>query len=101
MGGGRLEPPPTAAGLAVFGRRVGLDSLAEGLYVAAVIESNGGWLTAATAAGPLRLPLPEILMLGTFALVVPWWTSHRRAGKVAPEKSTTSEFGVRASMLHT
>jgi len=77
---------PTAAGLATFGRRLGLNSLAERLYAATVIGSNGGWLTAATAAGPLRPPLPEIMLVGTFVLAVPWWTSHRRRARVRVER---------------
>jgi S-DNA-T family DNA segregation ATPase FtsK/SpoIIIE len=77
---------PTAAGLAAFGQRIGLGSLAERLYAAAVIASDGGWLTAAMVAGPLRSPLPEILIIGAFVLAIPWWISNRRRARVRVER---------------
>jgi hypothetical protein len=41
-----------ASGPVIFGRRLGLSTLAERWYAAAVTMADGGWFAAATAAGP-------------------------------------------------
>jgi S-DNA-T family DNA segregation ATPase FtsK/SpoIIIE len=75
-----------ACGLAILGRRLGLASPAERLYAAAVVIGDGGWLGAATTAGPLRVPLPQILVAVGAVLAVPWWASHRRRARVRVER---------------
>src|SRR5215470_365733 len=47
-----------AAVLAVAGRRLGIPTRGECLYAAAVAAGAGGWLSAATIAGPFTPPLP-------------------------------------------
>ena len=46
----------------------------------------GGWLTAATAAGPVTSPLPQALILGGTVLAVPWWAHRRRRARVRIER---------------
>ena len=78
-----------AAALAagITGRRFGLVTRAERGYAIAVIAATGGWLAAATAAGPGRKPLPLLLMISTFVLAVPWWAHRRRRAKVRVERT--------------
>ena len=75
-----------ACALAIFGRRLGLASPAERQYAAMVVIGDGGWLGAATAAGPMRSPLPQLLLAGGVVLAVPWWASHRRRARVRVER---------------
>ena len=76
----------TTAGLAIFGRRLGMTSLAERLYAAVVAAATGGWLAAATVVGPLRTPLPQVLAIGALLVSVPWWANHRRRARVRVER---------------
>jgi hypothetical protein len=73
------------AGLA--GPRAGLVTRAERVYAAAVIAVSGGWLTAATALGPGRAPLPGDLLLSMCLLGVPWWVHRRRRARVRVERT--------------
>jgi FtsK/SpoIIIE family len=76
----------TAAGASVTGSRLGLATRAERGYAMTVIAATGGWLSAATAAGPGREPLPRLLVLGGCVLAVPWWAHRRRRAKVRVER---------------
>src|SRR5205823_3772899 len=60
---------------------------AERLYAAAVTLLGGAWVTAATAVGPSRPPLPTVALLGTIAAGLPWWTHHRRRARVRVERT--------------
>jgi hypothetical protein len=73
-----------AAGL--LGSRLGLASRAERAYAATTVTITGGWLTAATAAGPGRAPLPVVLLVTMCVLGVPWWAHRRRRAKVRVER---------------
>jgi hypothetical protein len=59
----------------------------EQVYAATIVASVGGWLTAATAAGPGHAPLTAGLLLGTCLLGVPWWVHRRRRAKVRVERT--------------
>jgi hypothetical protein len=72
------------AGLA--GSRLGLASRAERAYATTVTTTAGGWLTAATGAGPGRAPLPVVLLVATCVLSAPWWAHRRRRAKVRVER---------------
>jgi len=76
----------TALGLGVFGRRLGLVTLAERLYAAIVALADGGWLAPAAAAGPLHGPLPRVMLAGGLILAVPWWAHRRRRARVRVER---------------
>ena len=67
-----------------------LDRAAERLYAAAVSAVVGGWLTAATAAGPATPPMPALVIILTLACAVPWWASRRRRAKVRLERTLES-----------
>ena len=54
----------------------------ERLYTAAVAALAGLWLSAATRWGPTTPPSPSVLLLGTLAAGVPWWTHRRRRARV-------------------
>ncbi|HUY46481.1 MAG TPA: hypothetical protein VMV92_12225 [Streptosporangiaceae bacterium] len=66
------------AGAGMVGARLGLAARAERGYAMTVIAATGGWLAAATAAGPGREPLPPVLLVGACVLGVPWWAHRRR-----------------------
>src|SRR5690242_14387723 len=55
---------------------------AERLYAACVVGLAGTWLSAATRWGPGTAPLPTVLLLGTVAGGLPWWTHRRRRARV-------------------
>jgi S-DNA-T family DNA segregation ATPase FtsK/SpoIIIE len=55
---------------------------AERLYAASVVALAGSWLSAATRWGPGTAPLPAVLLLGTLAGGLPWWTHRRRRARV-------------------
>jgi FtsK/SpoIIIE family len=75
-----------APALVISGRRLGLPTLAERWYAALVAIGDGGWLAAATAAGPWHPPLPQVLITGSLVLGVPWWAHRRRRAKVRVER---------------
>ncbi len=72
--------------LVTSGRRLGVPSLAECWYAATVTVGTGGWLAAATAAGPLHAPLPQLLGSSGLVLAVPWWAHGRRRARVRVER---------------
>jgi S-DNA-T family DNA segregation ATPase FtsK/SpoIIIE len=76
----------SASGLLIFGRGTGLVSGTERLYAALVVTSAGGWLAAATAAGPWYGRLPQVLGIGGLVLAVPWWAHRRRRARVRVER---------------
>ena len=71
---------------ATLGARLGLPTLAERIYAASAVVAAGGWLAAATAAGPFWPPLPQLLAMGGLVLGVPWWAHGRRRAKVRVER---------------
>ncbi len=75
-----------ASALVAVGERVGLARRAERLYAAAVAFSCGAWTAAAVALGPLRTPLPALLVGGGLVLSVPWWTHRRRRARVRVDR---------------
>ncbi|HUY45384.1 MAG TPA: cell division protein FtsK [Streptosporangiaceae bacterium] len=74
------------AGAGMTGRRFGLVTVAERGYAMAVIAATGGWLAAATAAGPSGAPLPGVLLVSACVLGVPWWAHRRRRARVRVER---------------
>ena len=74
------------AGAGVAGLRLGLVTRTERGYAMTVIAATGGWLAAATAAGPGREPLPRVLLLGAVVLAVPWLAHRRRRARVRVER---------------
>jgi hypothetical protein len=85
---GLVLAPAYIAGwlLLVFGTRAGIPSLSERVYAAITIFTCGTWLAFATAAGPFRHPLPQILVFGTPVIATPWWTHRRRRARVKVER---------------
>jgi hypothetical protein len=73
-------------GAALAGSRLGLTTRAERAYAMTVTTVTGGWLTATTAIGPGRPPLPLILTVATCLLGVPWWAHRRRRARVRVER---------------
>jgi hypothetical protein len=59
----------------------------ERVYAAATTAAAGAWLAAATAHGSSRPPLPALLLLGTLAAGVPWWTHRRRRARVRVDRT--------------
>jgi DNA segregation ATPase FtsK/SpoIIIE, S-DNA-T family len=64
----------------------GIDRAAERAYAAAIISTAGGWLSAATAKGPVTAPLPWVLLIATVILGIPWWIHRRRRARVRVER---------------
>ncbi|MCQ4081140.1 FtsK/SpoIIIE domain-containing protein [Streptomyces sp. RB6PN25] len=64
-----------------------LDRVEERVYAAATTSAAGGWLASATALGVSRLPLPWLLLTGTAAAGVPWWTHRRRRARVTVDRT--------------
>jgi DNA segregation ATPase FtsK/SpoIIIE, S-DNA-T family len=62
--------------------RCGVPRMIERAWMAVVAAATGGWLAAATAAGPAARPLPKVALIATLVLGIPWWGSHRRREKV-------------------
>jgi hypothetical protein len=73
-------------GVGLGGSRLGLTTQAERAYAMTVATVTGGWLTAATAIGPGRPPLPLILTAATCLLGLPWWAHRRRRARVRVER---------------
>jgi hypothetical protein len=63
-----------------------LDHPAERAYAIAVTASTGGWLTAATAIGPITPPMPATAIVLTIARGIPWWANRRRRAKVRVDR---------------
>jgi S-DNA-T family DNA segregation ATPase FtsK/SpoIIIE len=72
----------TAGLLTQTWEKCGIDRPAERAYITAVIAAYGGWVTAATLAGPLTKPLPNIAEIATVVLGIPWWAHRRRRARV-------------------
>jgi hypothetical protein len=70
-----------AAALTALGARIGLARLAERVYAATAVLTAGGWLAAAALLGPLSTPMPQVLVIGTVLLAVPWWAHRRRRAR--------------------
>lgn len=77
----------TASALTLVGDRIGLSLRIERLYAATIALSAGGWLAAATALGVSYRPLPQIILVGTPVLSVPWWVHRRRRARVRVERT--------------
>lgn len=52
------------------------------LILAMWLTAGGGWLAAATAAGPSHPPLGVLWLWGTVVCGVPWWANHWRRARV-------------------
>ena len=72
----------TAWAVALFGARWRFSTLTERVYAAITIYVAGIWVSAATAVGPFRPPLPQALVIAALILSVPWWAHRRRRAKV-------------------
>ena len=72
--------------LVTFGAHIGIPALMERLYAATATLAAGGWIAAATAAGPFASPLPQALAVGGLVLSVPWWAHRRRRARVRVER---------------
>src|SRR5712691_9654747 len=75
-----------SAAVMVKGVRLGLVTSAERWYAAVVIAASGGWLAAATEAGPDTRPLPAVLLVAGLVLAIPWWVHRRRRARVRVER---------------
>lgn len=64
-----------------------LDRAEERLYAAVTVGAAGLWLSAAVAVGVSRFPLPWLLVVGTLAAGVPWWSHRRRRARVAVDRT--------------
>ena len=64
----------------------GITRTEERVYAATTTAVAGGWLTAATALGAGRTPLPTILVGSVVALGVPWWAHRRRRARVRVDR---------------
>jgi hypothetical protein len=67
-----------------------LDHPAERAYAVAVTATSGGWLTTATAIGPITPPMPAIAVVVTITCGIPWWASRRRRAKVRVDRMLES-----------
>jgi S-DNA-T family DNA segregation ATPase FtsK/SpoIIIE len=65
----------------------GIDRPAERAYAAVVTACAGGWESAGIAAGPIARPLPQIAVIGTVVLGIPWWAHRRRRARVKIERT--------------
>jgi hypothetical protein len=73
--------------VAAIGRRTGLKTRGERGYAGMVVAAGGPWLAVATALGPWRSPLVQILGIAGLVLAVPWWAQRRRRAKVRVERT--------------
>lgn len=81
---------PAASVLGAAGPRIGLVTFAERGYAAVVAAAAAGWLAAATAVGPSRPPVPQVLAAGALLQAVPWWVHRRRRAKVRVERTLSA-----------
>ena len=81
----RRRASPSAS---LAGERLGLATRAERGYAMAVIAATGGWLAAATAAGPAHGPLPRVLVIATLCSPCP---GGRTAG-AAPRSASNASW---------
>jgi FtsK/SpoIIIE family len=82
-----LAVSDVAAGVfVVFGARIGLERLAERVYVAAAMLAAGAWLAVAAILGPLTPPLLQVLVIGALLLAIPWWAHRRRRARVRVQR---------------
>lgn len=84
----------TAGILARAWAACGIDRSTERAYAASVVAVTGGWLAAAIAAGPGTRPLPEIALVATMVLGIPWWFHRRRRAKVRVERTISGWPGI-------
>ena len=77
----------TAGILARMWAACGINRPAERAYAACVIAATGGWLAAAIAIGPKVKPLPQIAVITTMVLGIPWWIHRRRRARVRVERT--------------
>ena len=68
----------------------GIDRGIERAYAATVIAVTGGWLAAAIGLGPVTKPLPQISVIATVILAIPWWFHRRRRAKARIEKTISA-----------
>lgn len=65
----------------------GIGRTPERAYMAIIIATLGGWLSAAIADGPLERPLPAAALIATAILGIPWWAHRRRRARVRVERT--------------
>jgi S-DNA-T family DNA segregation ATPase FtsK/SpoIIIE len=69
------------------------------VYVAVVTAIGGGWLSAATAFGPMAGKLPTLWMVGAVAGAVPWWAHRRRRARVRVERALEAWPGLAETLI--
>ena len=77
----------TAGFLARMWAACGIDRPAERAYAACAVAVTGGWLSAGIAIGPTVKPLPEIAVISTVILGIPWWIHRRRRARVRVDRT--------------
>jgi len=77
----------TAGFLARMWAACGIDRAPERAYAACVVAVTGGWLSAAIAVGPMVRPLPQVAVIGTVVLGIPWWIHRRRRARVRADRT--------------
>jgi S-DNA-T family DNA segregation ATPase FtsK/SpoIIIE len=86
-----LRRRPRTAPVARFLHRVwsvfGIDRGIERGYLASILGFTGTWAAFALANGATRKPLPQILLIGTLILGIPWWFHRRRRSRVRVERT--------------
>jgi S-DNA-T family DNA segregation ATPase FtsK/SpoIIIE len=75
-----------AWGAVVIGKPLGLVTLAERLYAAAVVLACGAWLAWAAVEGPWHGRLLKVMIAVGLVLAVPWWAHRRRRARVRIER---------------
>jgi DNA segregation ATPase FtsK/SpoIIIE, S-DNA-T family len=84
----------TAGALSRLWQACGIDRPEERIYAASVVAMTGGWLAAAIANGPTTKPLPNIALIATVILGIPWWAHRRRRAKVRAEHTIQKWPGI-------
>ncbi len=84
----------TAGLLSRLWQTCGIDRPEERGYAALVVAMTGGWLAAAIANGPTTKPLPNIALVATVILGIPWRAHRRRRAKVRAERTIQTWPGI-------
>lgn len=67
--------------LVTFGAWLGLQLLADRVYLGVTVFAAGGWVAFAALFGALTTPLPLVLGAVALILAVPWWMDRRRRAR--------------------
>ncbi|MEV4343540.1 FtsK/SpoIIIE domain-containing protein [Actinoplanes sp. NPDC049596] len=76
----------SALGAGLRGFPWGITRTEERTFAGTITAVAGSWLSAATALGPGRPPLPTILAVSVVALGIPWWAHRRRRARVRVDR---------------